>query len=72
MSPTDGVLCQSVILPSLMKTGRGGVEFNTPGLYLTIVKKFIHSDKKKKNVAKWTLTFINKGYHESSKSWLQF
>ena len=49
MSPTDGALCQSVTLPSLLETGRGGVEANNLGLcqliaYMKMVKKLTHSD----------------------------
>ena len=52
MSPTDGAHWQSVILPSLLKNGRAGVQANTPGLchsiaYMKIVKKFTQSDLKK-------------------------
>ena len=52
MSPTDGAYWQSVILPTLLKNGRAGVQANTPGLchliaYMKIVKKFTKSDLKK-------------------------
>ena len=73
VSPTDGAHCRSVILPLLLEIGRAGVQGNTPGLcqsiaYMNIFKKFTRSDCEK--LAKGTLTFIDKAYHESSDSWL--
>ena len=56
-------------------SGTARVEANTPGLcqsiaHMKIVKKLTRTDFEK--IAKGTLTFIDKGYHESSDSWLQF
>ena len=57
MTPIDGALCQSVILPSLLETGRAGVQANTqwlPNLHGQSLKKFLKELKK----------IIDKGSHE--------
>ena len=75
MSPTDGALYKSVILPSLLENGRAGVRANTPGLhqsiaYMKILEKVTHSDFEKN--AKCTLPCFDKSFKESSNTWLQF
>lgn len=52
-------------------SGRGEHSWAVPVVaHMKIVKKFARTDFEK--IAKGTLTFIDKGYHESSDSWLQF
>ena len=55
MTPTDGAVCQSEILPSLLATGRAGVQANTPSsasleLALNFFFKSLGQNLKKKQM----------------------
>ena len=62
LTPTDGALCQSVILPLLLATFHTWVQANTPGVCQSIASikksKKLHNNK---NNAIVTLPFIDKG-----------